>query len=47
MSGEQGGQPPNPHQFGKLQKFSKDVYIELAAFSDSIYERGKTKRSIA
>ena len=26
------------------QRFAKDVYIELAAFSDSIYERGKATR---
>lgn len=34
--------PPPPGATWKSnQKFAKDVYIELAAFSDSIYERGK------
>ena len=28
---------------GAYHKLSKDIYIELAAFSDSIYDRGRTK----
>ena len=31
-------QPKNP-----TKKLSKEHYIELAAFCDSIYDRGKTK----
>ena len=34
--------PTAPHP-----RFAKNVYIELAAFSDSIYERGKKSYRVA
>ena len=46
---QRGGRPPQYldevlHPTAPHPRFAKNVYIELAAFSDSIYERGKVSR---
>ena len=47
---QRGGRPPPQylddvlHPTAPHPRFAKNVYIELAAFSDSIYERGKVSR---
>ena len=40
MSGRES--PTDSVASGRTSKLSKEFYIELAAFSDSIYDRGKT-----
>ena len=48
---QQRGERPAPqyldevlHPTAPHPRFAKNVYIELAAFSDSIYERGRMSR---
>ena len=43
MNNEEIEREPTPDSVasGRHSKLSKEFYIELAAFSDSIYDRGK------